>query len=123
MATQAEAISFIKSTYVIANEDDGMMFLMFDQGDGRSQGVFVFVDEMKMGISSAFATTKSISADQALNAASDKAFGIGREGDYYVVKHVVPIADLDPSVVIVGIEITANMADELESALGLGDVF
>ena len=124
MATKAETISHIKSNYKV-QEDDGTLFLVFNAGESRSQGVFVFVDDFKMEIKSAFATTESISAEQAFEAteAVNTAFGIGRDGSFYVVKHVVPIADLDPSEIIAGIELPMSVADDLEKELGLGDSF
>jgi len=124
MATKAETISHIKSNYNV-REDDGSLILGFNAGEGRSQLVFIWVDDFKMEIKSAFAKTESITAEQALKAteATNTAFGIGRDGSFYVVKHVVPIADLDPSEIIAGIELPMSVADDLEKELGLEDTF
>lgn len=123
MATKAEVISHIKSTFVVSSENEHMMFLNFFGDDNRSQGVFVAVDDYKMMVNSVFATTEDITAEQAFKAAeeNDTAFGIGRIGTLYVVKHLVQIADIDPSEVDGALRLTSAVADELEKELGLGD--
>jgi hypothetical protein len=121
MATQAETLSHIKSSYQCEELDGGILKLILVDSDGRSQLAFIHVDEYKMQVMSPFAKTSQITDSQAIDICESSVLGVGKLGDLYVVKNAVPIADLDPSEVTVGIENTMLMADGFEKELGLGD--
>lgn len=121
MATQAETISHIKSKYPCEEINGGILKLVLVDSDGRSQLAFIHVDEYKMQVMSPFAKTSQITDSQAIDICESSSLGVGKLGDLYVVKNAVPIADLDPSEVSVGIENTMLMADGFEKELGLGD--
>jgi hypothetical protein len=74
-----------------------------------------------MNVSSPFAKTEDVTPKQALKAIENSAFGIGTLGDWYVVRHVVPLPDLDESEIIVGLEVVAGIADEVEEEIVGGD--
>lgn len=121
MASQQEAINFIKSNFVTETYNDGLK-LIFDLDEGRSQLVFVFVDEFKVQYLSPFASIDDVTPKQALEANSE--FSVGMQivdNHLYVVKHVAPLADLDASEIAEGFELVANIADQLEKKLVGGD--
>jgi hypothetical protein len=123
MATQQEAISFIKSNFKTEPLDGGGMKLIFDLGGGRSQLSFVEVSESNVQFSSPFASLDDVTAKQALEANSEFSLGMQIMGNFYVVKHVAPLADLDASEINEAFELVANIADMLEKRLVGGDNF
>lgn len=121
MATQAEVKSYLTKNMSAELIDGDMYKILFDLGDDRTQLVFAAVRESVMSVSSPFAKTEDVTPKQAIKAIEDFAFGIGTHGDWYVVRHVVPLADLDESEIILGLEVVAGVADELEEELVGGD--
>jgi hypothetical protein len=121
MATQHEAINFIKSNFKTEPFEGGGMKLVFDLGGGRTQLTFVEVSESNVQYSSPFASVDDVTAKQALEANSKFSLGMQIMGSYYVVKHVAPLADLDASEIGEGFELVANIADILEKQLVGGD--
>ena len=122
MATTAETLSHIKSIYRTEEVgSSGILKAVFETDDGRSQVVFLFVDEYKIQIASPFAKTSQITDAQAFEVSLDSPFGVGKLADFYVVRNTVQIADLDPSEVTIGVELTMLIADGFEKELGLGD--
>jgi hypothetical protein len=121
MATQQEAINFIKSNYDTEPLESGGLKLVFDLGGGRSQLAFVEVNESNVQYSSPFASVDDVTAKQALEANSEYSVGMQIVGSVYVVKHVAPLGDLDASEINEGFELVANIADLLEKQLVGGD--
>jgi hypothetical protein len=121
MATQAEVKSYITKNMSAELIDGDLYKVVYDLGNDRSQLVYAAVMEKVMSVSSPFAKTEDVTPKQAIKAVEDYTFGIGTLGDWYVVRHVVPLADLDESEIIVGLEIVAGVADELEEELIGGD--
>jgi hypothetical protein len=123
MATQKEVISYIKKNLHADEISDSQFKLVYDMGNSRSQIVFVIVGEYGMTILSPFAKTEDVTPKQALNASQDFGLGIGLDGETYVVKTIVPLADLDESEIHTGFDLVTGIADELEQALVGGDAF
>ena len=121
MATQSEVLNFIKSNYETEVLSGGDLKLVFDLGGGRSQLAFVDVNESNAQFSSPFATLDDVTAKQALEANSEYSVGMQMVGNWYVIKHVVPLADLDASEVSEAFELVTNIADMLEKKLVGGD--
>jgi hypothetical protein len=121
MATQAEVKNYITKNMSAELVDGDLYKIVYDLGNDRSQLVYAAVRETVMNVSSPFAKTEDVTPKQAIKAVEDFTFGIGTLGDWYVVRHVVPLADLDESEIIVGLEIVAGVADELEEELIGGD--
>lgn len=121
MATQNEVLNFIKSNYETEVLSGGDLKLAFDLGEGRSQLAFVDVTEANAQFSSPFATVDDVTAKQALEANAEYSVGMQLIGNWYVIKHVVPLADLDASEVATAFELVANIADMLEKKLVGGD--
>lgn len=123
MATKAEVETFLHSKYRIETLDGGMMKLIFDQGDGRSQLVWVWLSDNVMYVSSPIAQRSEVSADHALEVVSKYSLGMQVLGDFYVLRHVAYLADLDASEAILAVEITTNLADDVEKELVGGDKY
>ena len=121
MATQAEVKSYITKNMSAELIDGDLYRIIIDFGNNRSQLVYAAVRESVMNVASPFAKTEDLTPKQAIKAVEDFSFGIGTLGDWYVVRHVVPLADLDESEIIVGVEIVAGVADEIEEELIGGD--
>ncbi len=123
MATQQEAINYIKPNFNTEPLEDGGLKLTFDLGEGRSQLAFVNVNESNVLYGSPFASVNDVTAKQALEANAQFSLGMQMVGDVYVVKHVAPLADLDASEISDGFFLVANIADLLEKELVGGDRF
>jgi hypothetical protein len=121
MATQKEVKSYIEKNLNADALEDDIFKIVYDLGNERSQVVFVQVASESLNIASPFAKSEDVTPKQAFKAIENYAFGIGTLGDWYVVRHVVPLADLDESEIIHGFEIVAMIADELEDSLVGGD--
>jgi hypothetical protein len=121
MATQQEAINFIKSNFITEQLQNGSLKLEFDLGGGRSQLSFVEVNELNIQFLSPFASVDDVTAKQALEANSEFSLGMQIVGGYYMVKHYAPLPDLDASEITEGFELVANIADILEKQLVGGD--
>ena len=117
MATQNEVLNFIKSNYEAEVLSGGDLKLVFDLGGGRSQLAFVDVTESNAQFSSPFATVDDVTPKQALEANAEYSVGMQLIGNWYVIKHVVPLADLDASEVSAAFDLVANIADMLETKL------
>ena len=122
MATQKEVKSYIEKNLNSASLGDDMFKIVYDLGNDRSQVVFVQVASKSLYIASPFASSEDVTPKQALKAIEEYSFGIGTFADWYVVRHVVPLADLDESEIIHGLEVVAMIADEVEDSLVGGDV-
>jgi hypothetical protein len=123
MATQKEVKSYIEKNLNADLIEEDIFKIVYDLGNDRSQVVFALVNETTLNIASPFAKSEDITPKQALKAVEDINFGIGTLADWYVLRHVVPLDDLDESEIITGLEVVAQIADELEDSLVGGDSF
>jgi hypothetical protein len=123
MATQSEVKSYITNKMNAEHIDGDLYKITYDLGNNRSQLVFVSVKEAMMGAASPFAKTEEVTPKQAIKATENSSFGIGTLGDWYVVRHVLLLDDLDESEILVGLDVVAQIADEIEEELVGGDAF
>lgn len=121
MATQQEVVKYISNNLNSEQIGDETFKILYNLGNDRSQIVFIHAASETINIASPFAKIEDVTPKQALKAVETYAFGIGTTGDWYVVRHVVPIADLDESEITIGLELAAIIADELEEELVGGD--
>lgn len=120
MASQKEVVAFILKNFPSEEISENLIKVVISWNDGRSQLVFAHVMDDVMSVASPFADQSDISATQAINA-NESIFGVGMAGDWFALKHVVPLGDLDASEMDVAFKALAEIADELEKKLGLGD--
>jgi hypothetical protein len=123
MATIAEIKKFLENTYNYEVLESGTYKIIMDGDGGRSQLVFVEVNDTWLNVLSPFAEMDDVTPKQALLANSEYILGMQTLGDTYCVKYVALIADLDESEVVTGIEYAAGIADQLERELVGGDKF
>ena len=120
MATLNEAMAHIRANYVY-EETDSALKLEFTTDDNRSQVVWAGGTEDLLFVFSPFAV--GTKPEIVLSLTEDTFFGIGRiSGGVYVVRHVVPLADVDASEIDLALKLVAVEADTLESQIG-GDRF
>ena len=74
-----------------------------------------------MRCTSPFARLDDVTPKQALEANASWQVGMQLECDYYVIKNVLPIADMGASEVKAAFSMVAEPADELEKLLTGGD--
>lgn len=129
MTTWSDANSFLKSKFKITSEGQGNLILNFETDTGRSQLVFVGFELMSdnsewICIQSAFGKVGEVDLNKALEVLGDRIFGaIGKMNDLVTVKHSAPLADMNAEELVTPMMLSAHVADQLESALGLGDKF
>jgi hypothetical protein len=117
MATQAEVKKYIEDNYQCEVFDDGSYKLIFTGDDGRSQLLFVLLNEGNIQMSSPFASAEDVTPKQALVANAKYSMGMQLIGDHYVIKHFVPIEDVDASEIKEGFSLVCAIADQLEESL------
>lgn len=128
MASWAGLRSYIQSNYTIADEGPGFIALEFRIDGGRTQRVTVNLEAMGdrdwIAIQSAFGEVGQVDVAAALDLVGGRIFGaIGKIGDFYVVKHSAPLADLNDEEFEYPLHLTMSIADEIENKLGIGDRF
>ena len=115
MATKQQAIDFMNSKYKTEVLGDGNLFkLIFNVDDGRSQIVYAEFNEHFICFSSPFASTEDMTGKQALAAAEDWLCGIRVIGDFYYVRNVAPLENLDESELADNMMRVAVAADKIE---------
>ncbi len=120
MATLNEAMAHIRANYVY-EETDLALKLEFTTDGNRSQVVWAGGTDDLLFVFSPFAV--GTKPEIILSLTADHFFGIGRiNGDVYVVRHVLPLADVDASEIEIALKLVASEADKLESQIG-GDRF
>jgi hypothetical protein len=111
---------FIIENYDCEEFPNGGLKISLEFPDGAIQVVTLQVDEVSgeeyLFLGAPFATNNDLSAEQALNLASRAApFGVGIVGDYFVLRHLIPLGDVDPSEIQFGIGYLAGQATVLTS--------
>lgn len=122
MASAAEIELFLTGNYKMekfhefpASDDYNSVYRgLWSLGAGRSQQVRIIIHEDFLVIESPFADVDELSLPAAMKAAENDIFGIKIEGGHYVIRHVIPLADIDESEVDWGVNLVANVADGLE---------
>ena len=113
MAIVAEAKQFIESNYDFKILEDQSYRIIFNGDDGRTQLVFVDVNDTNIQVSSPFASVEDVTPKQALTANAKFSLGMQLMGDYYIVKYFMLLA----SEILDGFRLTAAIADDLEKEL------
>jgi len=129
MASLNEVKAFLKNSLTVEMTDSGGMSTTIGLPSGRSQVVyFDFLEDALNGaviLTSPFATLSDISPKAALETVEEMeiAFGVKLFNGFFVLSHLMPVADLDESEIISGVSFIAANAEMLESNLGLADRF
>jgi len=116
MATRAEAMKYLRNINGMQEGDDGLFQYVVSWDDGRSQLVFLKVLDDFIILTSGFAEKDAISAHKALELAV--IFGVTDTGNFYALRHVLFLEDLDESEIANSVNLLAARADTLESQVG-----
>ena len=120
MATKLEVINFLKQNYHHEDLGDGALKLVLESTDSdRSQLVYAFVYDIVLSLASPFAKIGQISDSQALT--KGEFLGVAKLGDFYFLRHLVPLENVDENEIVDTIQYLASTADNSEESLGLGD--
>lgn len=120
MATRAEVIQHIRSYSDVEEFENGMFRILYELEGGRTQNLFIFVEDHLLIMVSPFATIDEITASTAFDFAT--IFGIAVFNDWYVIRNVSLLADLDEGELVEMAALIASRADEFEEQIG-GDDF
>jgi ABC-type taurine transport system ATPase subunit len=118
MATKDETLQYISDNYPIESLSEDALKIVFELEGGRTQVVYAIVLESLLLVDSPFAALDDINANIAFKLAEESFFGIRRSEDFYFVRHVIPLADVDASEIDLGLGLVAQTADTLESVVG-----
>ena len=120
MATRAEVIDHIRSYNDVEDMGDGQFKVLWELDGGRSQVVFMMVLDLFLVFVSPFASQDDLTAGKAIGMA--KIFGVCEIGDYYALRNVSLLEDLDESEIVDMAMVIAMRADAIEEEIG-GDRF
>lgn len=121
MAKWEDLRSYIRITYKVAEDDGTFLRLVFGVGEGRSQIVVVAQSTTGSGsefatIASPFAEVGQVDIDTVLSTMADYVVGgVVAYGQTYMVRHSVPLADLDPEEFDGPLRLVLSTADVLEA--------
>jgi hypothetical protein len=127
MATWDELHSYIRVTYKVAEDTGTFMKLLFNVGGGRSQVVFVGRNDTGGGdsyatISSPFGTVGKLDLAAVLSELGEYVVGgAAVYGDLVVLRHSIPLDNLDPNEFEGPLHLVLNTADILEEKFVGGD--
>ncbi len=117
MATWVEVKQYIFQNFNVKS-DSGNHLLINVEGGGRSQLVSVVNIENFLMFSSPFAEVGQVQPGQVL--AASQIFGVALMGEYYNLRNVTLIDDLDVNELNLSIVQLAAQADEIEGKLMRG---
>jgi len=120
MATESEVISIIRSYDDVTDLGDGSFSVNWALDGGRSQIVFLTVSDPFLALMSPFAAKDALTAERAVSLA--KIFGVCDMGQFYGLRNLLLIEDLDESEIVNMAMFIAVRADAIESEVG-GDRF
>jgi hypothetical protein len=130
MASWRDFVAFVKSSYDVAQEQPGMVQLLFDLDDGRSQAVYLWRRQLMKGaeewlvIESPFAEIGSVDMEKALQEAGNLVCGgVVVVGRFLTYRHAVPLANLDTNEFKRPLQLVTLAADRLESRLAGSDSY
>jgi hypothetical protein len=128
MATWREAENYLTSNYKTEKVGDHFYKLVFSLDAGRSQMVFVMglgledANTANLAFFSPFAKFDQISPQTLVDTMEKNPFlGFSRTADWYTLKHIAPLANLDANEIEWPMQYITVAADTLERELGLGD--
>jgi len=116
LATRADTIGFLRGINGMKENDDGSFIYEVQLKDNRTQLVFMVVLDEVLLMTSPFATKDDITAAKALDLAV--IFGVSEVGNFYALRHLLFLEDLDVSEIVNGTTFLAIRADTLEQQVG-----
>lgn len=130
MATWDEVARYVNANYKITGQEDGSIHLVFNTANLRSQVVFLFRGALMDGqeqwlqIESPIGKLANVNTVMALREMEDRLCGgLAVNGEFLVVRHAVPLENLDANEVDRPLVLVTATADSLEQMLTGGDTF
>ncbi|MEU5909679.1 hypothetical protein [Micromonospora sp. NPDC047527] len=124
MATWADLTSYIRSNYKIAEERPGLIKLVFETGNLRSQVVLIWhltladAEEEWVQIESSFGDLGSVNLARALQEIGNTVCGgMALTGDLVTFRHAVPLLNLNINEFERPLALVTTTADHLEHLL------
>lgn len=121
MATWSDLMTYIRGNYKISDEDKGYCRLLFDVGDGRSQFVLLFHQTLNGGledwveIQSPVGNATDLPLLNVLKDVGQMVVGgLSVEENLALLKHSVPLANLDVNEFERPMRLLRHAADDLE---------
>jgi hypothetical protein len=129
MATWSDLVVYVRANYRVAEEKPNMLHMVFDTGNLRSQMVFLWRQSLMDGqeewvqIESPFAEVGSVDLRRALEEVGGVVCGgAAINGGHLLVRHAVPLANLNINEFERPLGLVTTTADRLERELdGGGD--
>lgn len=121
MATWQALRNYIHTTYTVAGEDGDIVRLVFDVGNGRSQLVLVSPTSTHAGaefalIASPIGDLGTVDLNVLLREAGEYVVGgVVMYGSRIMLRHAVPLADLDASDFETPLHLVLGAADAMEA--------
>ena len=130
MATWSDVETYVKGHYKVADERPGMLKLIFEVGDLRSQVVLLWHVTLRNGeeewlqIESPFAELGKVDLEKVLNAVGETVCGgAAVAGNHLTFRHSVPLASVDISEFERPLHLVVGTADDLEKMFSGGDAY
>ncbi len=125
MAEWASVEHYIKSNYIVGNQEGTWINLAFDLGNGRSQAVMVTRAGSLVQFISPFASRDAVSMDQVFAVMREETvlLGITSSIGILLVTHSQLLATADEEEIDMGISLVVHTADTLAQRLSAIDRF
>jgi len=130
MATWGDVVTYVRSTYKIADEKPDAIKLVFEVGGLRTQVVMLWHLTLAGGsdewvqIESPIGPIASVDLRRALETVGDTVCGgLGKLGDLVTFRHAVPLDNININELEVPLALVTSTADDLERKLVGGDQY
>lgn len=127
MATWQQVKNYIYSNYQVSDDSGSLLFLVFQTEANRSQTIMIgHIDTGDEYASVVFmspvASWAQASADRVLRATEEFPVSIRSTGEFIVASHSQLLASIDETEIDLPMRLLAYQADQIEKALGIGDL-
>jgi hypothetical protein len=130
MATWNDFTAYVKANFKVQKDDGNVLVLTFDVGEGRSQIVVIQRAALMNGaeewavLNSPVGPAAKVDLAKALAKVGNMVVGgLAMEGDIVVLKHPIPLTNLDTNEFMRPLHLLLGSADDLEEELVGGDRF
>ena len=130
MANWWQVKSYLHRNYKIVKDEGSFVVMIFDLGNGRSQMVMLSVHTLRNGSEEWMEILSGVGKVQEVNLIRALALiermmvgGLTQEGDMLMVKHTLPLENVDENEIDRPLLLVVQTADDLEQDLVGGDAF
>lgn len=130
MATWLDLMQYVRSNYKIADEQPGIVKMIFEMDNLRTQVVFLSRHTLMNGeeewllVESPFAEVNSVNLGQALEYVGDIVCGgLALTAGHLTIRHAVPLANLNVNEFERPLMLVTSSADRLEHSLTGSDKY